>query len=61
MADLSVPYVTDQATKGMEEGKPEVSRQHMSAPTVHYCRSLSFGLVLTHAARLLSADAEDVT
>jgi hypothetical protein len=24
MADLSVPYVTDQATKGMEEGKPEM-------------------------------------
>jgi hypothetical protein len=32
MADLSVPYVNEQATKGMEEGKTEVSRQHMSAP-----------------------------
>ncbi len=35
MADLSVPYVDEQAMKGIEEGKPEVSYSVHIAPS--YC------------------------
>lgn len=59
MADLSVPFVSEEATKGMEEGKPEVRQcgSMHSAPQIPAHK----GLVRHAHAALPLADAGNVT